>query len=220
MRFGLRRAAGAPSIRLPRLEPRLDPLPPFYDDLAAFRAEAWRRLADGAERGRSPFHTPALATVDAQGRPRLRTVVLREADGKTGTLRFHCDARSDKAREIEAGSTAALHVYDGETKLQVRIEGSARLHRGDALADAAWTGSRAMSRVCYGVDPAPGTPLPEGGAYAMPDEDPEGRIGQENFCAVVVRAERLDLLYLDRRGHRRAVFSRDGEGWRGAWVAP
>lgn len=198
----------------------MDPLPPFYDDLAAFRAEAWGRLGEGAERGRSPFHTPALATVDAQGHPRLRTVVLREADGAAGTLRFHCDARSDKAREIAAGSMAALHVYDAGTKLQLRIEGSARLHRDDALAEAAWAGSRAMSRVCYGVDPAPGTPLSRGGAYTMPDEDPDARLGRENFCAVVVRAMRLDLLYLDRRGHRRAVFARAGEEWRGHWVAP
>lgn len=198
----------------------MDPLPPFYDDLAAFRAEAWRRLGEGAETGRSPFHMPALATVDAQGHPRLRTVVLRDADGARGTLRFHCDARSDKAREIEAGSGAALHAYDAGAKLQVRIEGLARLHRDDALADAAWTGSRAMSRVCYGIAPAPGTPLAEGGAYTLPDQDPEARIGRENFCAVVVRAERLDLLYLDRRGHRRAVFLRDGEGWQAAWVAP
>ncbi|MFY9295025.1 MAG: pyridoxamine 5'-phosphate oxidase family protein [Methylorubrum rhodinum] len=198
----------------------MDPLPPFYDDLAAFRAEAWRRLAEGAVTGRSPFHLPALATVDEAGRPRLRTVVLRDADGETGTLRFHCDARSDKARAIAAGSGVALHVYDAGAKLQVRIEGTARLHRDDAVAQAAWAGARAMSRVCYGIDPAPGTPLTEGGAYALPDEDPQERIGRENFCAVVVRAERLDLLYLDRRGHRRAVFSREGEGWRGAWVAP
>lgn len=198
----------------------MDPLPPFYDDLSAFRAEAWRRLAEGAETGRSPFHRPALATVDARGYPRLRTVVLREADAAAGTLRFHCDARSDKAREIAAGSGAALHVYDADAKLQLRIEGRARLHRGDALADAAWAGSRAMSRVCYGIAPAPGTPLGEGGAYTMPDEDPDGRMGRENFSAVVVRAERLDLLYLDRRGHRRAVFSREEAGWRAAWVAP
>lgn len=198
----------------------MDPLPPFYDDLDAFRAEAWRQLGEGAERGRSPFHVPALATVDGQGRPRLRTVVLRAADAGAGTLRFHCDARSDKARAIAGGSGAALHVYDAQTKLQVRIEGSARLHHGDAVAAAAWAGSRAMSRVCYGIAPAPGTTLEEGGAYLMPEEDPDGRIGRENFCAVVVRAVFLDLLYLDRRGHRRAEYRRDGDAWTGRWVVP
>lgn len=198
----------------------MDALPSFYDDLDGFRTEGWRRLAVGAQDRRGPFHTPALATVDQAGRPRLRTVVLRGADPEAGTLRFHCDARSDKAREIGAGSGAALHVYDAGAKLQLRAEGSARLHRGDALAETAWTGAQAMSRVCYGIDPAPGTRLPAGDAYTLPGETPEAEIGRENFCAVVVQVARLDLLYLDRRGHRRAVFARDGDGWTGGWVAP
>lgn len=198
----------------------MDALPSFYDDLDGFRAEGWRRLAEGVGNRHSPFHTPALATVDASGRPRLRTVVLRAAEAGTGTLRFHCDRRSDKAREISDNGLAALHVYDGRAKLQLRVEGRARLHRDDALADAAWAAALAMSRVCYGVEPAPGTALAAGDAYALPDEDPEARIGRENFCAVVLTAERIDLLYLDRRGHRRAVFSQAREGWMGTWVAP
>lgn len=198
----------------------MDELPSFYDDLDGFRAEGWRRLADGVGHRHSPFHTPSLATVDAAGRPRLRTVVLRAAEAGAGALRFHCDRRSDKAREIAENGLAALHVYDGRAKLQLRVEGRARLHLDDALADAAWAAALTMSRVCYGVEPAPGTALARGDAYAMPDEDPDARLGRENFCAVVFTAERLDLLYLDRRGHRRAVFSREGEGWMGTWVAP
>ncbi|MCP1558047.1 UNVERIFIED_ORG: pyridoxamine 5'-phosphate oxidase [Methylobacterium sp. SuP10 SLI 274] len=198
----------------------MDALPSFYDDLDGFRAEGWRRLADGVGHRHSPFHTPSLATVDAAGRPRLRTVVLRAAEAGAGALRFHCDRRSDKAREIAENGLAALHVYDGRAKLQLRVEGRVRLHLDDALADAAWAAALTMSRVCYGVEPAPGTALAAGDAYTMPDEDPDARIGRENFCAVVFTAERLDLLYLDRRGHRRAVFCREGEGWMGTWVAP
>ncbi|MBB2964803.1 pyridoxamine 5'-phosphate oxidase family protein [Methylobacterium sp. R2-1] len=198
----------------------MDALPSFYDDLDGFRAEGWRCLAEGVENRHSPFHTPSLATVDAAGRPRLRTVVLRAAEAGEGRLRFHCDRRSDKARELAESGLAALHVYDPPAKLQLRLEGRARLHRDDALADAAWAAALAMSRVCYGVEPAPGTALAAGDAYALPDEDPEARIGRENFCAVVLTVERIDLLYLDRRGHRRAVFWREGEGWRGTWVAP
>lgn len=198
----------------------MDALPSFYDDLDGFRAEGWRCLADGVGHRHSPFHTPSLATVDAAGRPRLRTVVLRAAEAGAGALRFHCDRRSDKAQEIAANGLAALHVYDGRAKLQLRIEGRAHLHQDDAVADAAWGAALTMSRICYGVEPAPGTALAAGDAYAMPDEDPDARIGRENFCAVVFTAERLDLLYLDRRGHRRAVFSREGEGWMGTWVAP
>ena len=198
----------------------MDALPSFYDDLDGFRAEGWRRLAEGVGHRHSPFHTPSLATVDAAGRPRLRTVVLRAVDTGAGALRFHCDRRSDKARDIAANGLAALHVYDARAKLQLRVEGRAHLHHDDAVADAAWAAALTMSRVCYGVEPAPGTALTAGDAYALPDEDPEARIGRENFGAVVFTAERIDLLYLDRRGHRRAVFSRAGEEWGGTWVTP
>ena len=200
------------------------PLPPFYDDLDATFAALWRLLADGAAHGRSGFHLPALATLGADGGPRLRTVVLRAADCAEGTLRFHCDRRSDKAAEIRARPACALAAYDDAAKVQIRVEGRASLHTDDAVADAAWAGSRAMSRVCYGSEPGPGTALPAGGAYTLPDEASAAVQGRPHFAAVVVRAERLDFLYLDRRGHRRAVWRRgvdDGKGgWKGGWTAP
>ena len=199
---------------------RVDPLPAFYNDLDTALGELWRLLVEAAGNRSSPFHLPALATVDARSRPRLRTVVLRAADPETGTLRFHCDRRSDKAAEIAVAAPVALQAYDRETTVQIRIEGRAALHTDDALADAAWAGSQTMSRVCYGVAPAPGTTILEGGAYALPGEDTRARDGRKNFCAVSVRAERLDFLYLDRRGHRRAAWARGEDGWRGTWLVP
>jgi hypothetical protein len=197
------------------------PLPPFHADLAAAEAELWSLLADGVERGRSAFHTPSLATVDAGGRPRVRTVVLRAVERGSGTLRIHCDRRSDKAGEIAARGACALHAYDPETAVQIRVEGTATLHAGDAVADAAWDASRPMSRICYGIDPAPGTALPSGGAYALPEPGDATDVGRSRFCALVLRAERLDFLYLDRRGHRRAGWRRTGEGgWTGTWLVP
>ena len=196
------------------------PLPAFYDDRDATFAEAWRLLAEGAALGRSGFHLPALATLGPDGAPRLRTVVLREADPEAGTLRFHCDRRSDKAAEIAANPACALAAYDAAAKIQIRIEGRATLHADDSVAEAAWAGSRAMSRVCYGAEPAPGTALPEGGAYQLPDEDAAAVLGRAHFTAVVVRAARLDVLYLDRRGHRRAAWHRSAGRWHGTWLAP
>ncbi|MCJ2142912.1 pyridoxamine 5'-phosphate oxidase family protein [Methylobacterium sp. E-066] len=195
------------------------PLPDFYDDLDATFAALWRLLGDGAAQGRSGFHLPALATLGPDG-PRLRTVVLRAADPESGTLRFHCDRRSDKAAEIRANPACALAAYDEAAKIQIRIEGWATLHADDAVAEAAWAGSRAMSRVCYGADPAPGTGLPTGGAYTLPDEETAATLGRPHFAAVSVRAERLDFLYLDRRGHRRAAWQRSPAGWSGSWIAP
>jgi pyridoxamine 5'-phosphate oxidase len=195
------------------------PLPAFYDDLDATFTELWRLLAQGAALGQSGFHLPALATLGPDG-PRLRTVVLRAADAASGTLRFHCDRRSDKAAELLANPACALAAYDAPAKIQIRIEGRATLHADDAVAEAAWAGSRAMSRVCYGADPAPGTALPTGGAYTLPDADAAATLGRPHFGAIVVRAERLDVLYLDRRGHRRAAWSRAQDNWTGGWIAP
>ncbi|MHB2208815.1 pyridoxamine 5'-phosphate oxidase family protein [Methylobacterium sp. CM6257] len=196
------------------------PLPAFYDDLDATWAELWRLLADGAEHGRSGFHRPTLATLGADGAPRLRTVVLRAAGRDAGVLRFHCDRRSDKAAEIRINPACALAAYDEAAKVQIRVEGRAALHTDDSVAEAAWAASRAMSRICYGVEPGPGTALPAGGAYTLPDEASADARGRPHFAAVVVRAERLDFLYLDRRGHRRAAWRRTETGWVGGWVAP
>lgn len=198
----------------------MTPLPAFHDDLDASLAELWRLLGEGARKAGSGFHTPALATVDAAGRPQVRTVVLRAADAGTGTLRVHCDRRSQKAEQIAGSGIAALHAYDAATKIQIRASGTARLHTDDALADAAWAGSMAMSRVCYGTAPAPGTNIATGDAYTLPGEDEAIALGRANFCAVQVRAETLEFLYLDRRGHRRAGFLRDGAGWEGRWLVP
>jgi pyridoxamine 5'-phosphate oxidase len=195
------------------------PLPPFHDDLDAALAETWRLLEEGPALRRNAFHMPALATVDATGQPQVRTVVLRAADRATGALRFHCDRRSAKAAEIDASGRAALHGYDSASKIQIRASGSARLHTDDALADAAWADSLAMSRVCYGTDPAPGAVLPTGDAYALPDADTALIAGRPNFYVVVVHVDRLEFLFLDRRGHRRAAWER-ARNWRGCWLAP
>ncbi|TXN26000.1 pyridoxamine 5'-phosphate oxidase family protein [Methylobacterium sp. WL19] len=196
------------------------PLPDFFDDLDASLAHLWRLLEDGPRLRRNAFHMPALATVDADGCPQVRTIVLREAERRTGILRFHCDRRSRKADEIAASGRAALHGYDSASKVQIRVSGPATLHTNDALADAAWDGSMTMSRVCYGVAPGPGTELTSGEGYSLPETDAAIAAGRPNFCAVQVSATRLEFLFLDRRGHRRAAWKRDGDGWAGTWLAP
>ena len=54
--------------------------PPFFDDLDASLAHAWRLLTRGVNDRRSGFHTPAIVTVGLDGAPAMRTVVLRHVD--------------------------------------------------------------------------------------------------------------------------------------------
>ena len=185
--------------------------PGWYDDLAGFEDEAWRQVARGSADRRSPMHTPVLATVGDDGAPRARILVLRHVDRARRTLRFHSDARAVKVDEIGRDPRASVAFYDKGTKLQVRMTGTAALHRpGTPLADAAWEETRDFSRTCYRVEPAAGATIDAGGAYGHPERVDEGR---ENFVAIVFTAETVEALYLAASGHRRARFWAKGREW-------
>ncbi|MGF1660150.1 MAG: pyridoxamine 5'-phosphate oxidase family protein [Rubrimonas sp.] len=195
---------------------------PFRDDLDATLAHAWAQLARGAADRRSGFHTVQLATLSPYG-PRVRTVVLRGAEAAARRLRVHSDARAAKIAEIDADPRVELCAYDAKAKVQLRLRGLARVHRADALADAAWTASGDGARVCYRAAIAPGAVI---AAPALADPSPEARApadrdaGRDAFTAVAIDVSRLEWLWLGAGGHRRAVFAWRGADWDARWLAP
>jgi hypothetical protein len=196
------------------------PLPAHHDDLQGTLAECWRMWSRGVADRRSPFHAPTVASIGLDGRPRARVAILRGCDPAGRVLRFHTDRRSSKFAELVADPRVALTAYDAGAKFQVRVEGRATLHTDDAAADAAWAGSRPFSRVCYGVDPAPGVEIAQGADFALPAEDDEIAAGRANFCAVVIAVETMESLFLAQAGHRRARFAfRDGST-ESVWLTP
>lgn len=194
-------------------------LPVFYDDLDGTLAEAWRLLRSGAEDRRAAFHTPVVATRRLDGRPAARTVVLRAVDSERRTLRFHTDRRSMKYDELAAEPRMALHLYDPAAKVQLCIDGQATRHADDELADAAWAGSRPMSRACYRVAPGPGTPI-DTPSQAVIGPDDGGVAGRDNFAAVSVAITGIEWLYLAVQGHRRAQFRWDDGALTATWLVP
>lgn len=192
------------------------PPPPFYDDLTGSLEHALALFARGVADRRSPFHTPVVATIGADGAPQARAMVLRAVDAPARTLRFHTDARSVKAAEIAAEPRIAIHVYDQKTKIQVRVAARARFEPSEsALAQEAWAASRPQSRLCYAQAPAPAS------ALAAPGEaGPGASDGAENFAVLVACAHEIEWLYLRHAGHRRARFAWDGAQWIGTWLAP
>lgn len=209
--------------------------------------QCWAYLKEGARSARSPFHTAVLGTVE-DGEPRLRTVVLRDADREAARVLCHTDARSAKVRQIGADAPVSWLLYDPGRKVQLRLEGRARVHAGDALADERWRSSAAGSRRCYLVEPGPGAVLARAGStlpQGLRDRRPEPEEtepGRGNFAVVAAGIERIDWLHLTADGHRRARFRRAGpagnggphrgddrnhgcghdcgQGWAGDWIAP
>lgn len=199
------------------------PLPDWYDDLPGSLAAAWSALERGARDRRSPLHCACIGSIGPDGAPRQRVMILRDVDSQTRALRFHTDRRSDKIAEFCAHPRASLLFYDPPGKLQIRIEGEARLHAGDAVAEAAWQAAQRMSRVCYGIQPGSGAAIEAGGAFTLPDaaDAPAIEAGYAHFAVLMVRVRALEWLYLAHEGHRRARFEwGEGDAMKAGWRAP
>jgi pyridoxamine 5'-phosphate oxidase len=197
-------------------------LPPFYDDLDGTLRFAWAMLARGVKDRRAPAHTPALATVDASGRPQMRTVVLRGCEPAVRRLRFHTDIRAAKVSEIAANPRGSVMVYDARQKFQLRLSAMLSVHTHDALASAAWAQTRDFSKICYQVMPAPGTRVDE--PAAIPFSAQATNDGADHFAVIIAQIERIEWLYLAHQGHRRAAFEWladvDGGCWNSSWLVP
>ncbi len=192
-------------------------VPPYYDDLKATLKEAWLLLVRGAADRRVPFHTPAVASAGLDGRPKVRTVVLRHTDSAARTLRFHTDVRTAKVAEFAANPHVQVLAYDPGHKIQLRISGTARVHGDDDYAKSAWARSQPQSQLCYRQDAAPGSTSSDPAAHVrLGPHD-----GAANFSAVEILVTEIEWLYLAAQGHRRARFSWDDTSvLQATWLAP
>lgn len=186
--------------------------------LDAILSQCWTLLGRGSADRRHGFHHPVVSSVSAHHEPRSRVVILRAVNVEAMTLRFHTDIRSEKWGELEARPSVSVLFYDEGARVQLRLDGKAVLHHGDAVAEAAWASSQRMSRVCYGIAPGPGQEIAHADAFALPETDDAIAGGKENFGAVVIHVRRIEWLALKALRNRRALF--DLEQNSAQWLVP
>jgi hypothetical protein len=194
------------------------------DSLPAILAHAWTLLVRGGADRKSPLHTPVVASVDGDGLPQARVMVLRKADPAAATLRFHTDARSPKVAQLDGRPVSVLGYHAAE-QMQLRIAGTARVATDGEQVDGIWAQSTLFARRCYLAQSAPGTPMP-GPSSGLPawieGQQPTAEQiipARANFATLWIDVTAIDWLHLANSGHRRALF-RAADGWAGQWRAP
>lgn len=201
--------------------------PPYYGDLELSLAEVHAIIEAGADDRRKAAHSPVVATVDADGAPSQRVMILRDVDWAMRTLRFHTDVRSSKVSEADGSPTSVL-FYEPDAKTQVRLGGIGHIEQASPVADKAWDSSTLFARRCYMAEIAPGTAV-DGPVSGLPNwiegKQPSAeQIGpaRENFAVLIVHFDKIEWLYLANSGHRRARWNWDGEAedWLGSWLVP
>ncbi|MFF1638766.1 pyridoxal 5'-phosphate synthase [Streptomyces sp. NPDC058246] len=107
-----------------------------------------RWFAEAVAAGQTEPHTVSLATVDEDGRPDVRTVMLHGADAAGWSFASHATSR--KGRQLAAHPHAALNFYWPAQGRQVRLRGPVTVappEEGQADLHARSTGALAAALV-------------------------------------------------------------------------
>ena len=177
--------------------------------------ERW--IADAVEAGVGEPNAMTLATVDADGRPDARVVLLRRITDDRSLVWF-TDRRSTKGAQLAATAHAALVFHWQPLERQVRLRGPVAM-LDDAASDAYFASRPRGSRLSAWASHQ-SQPTPSREAYEQQVEEVEARFdGVEDiprppdwggYALTPVEVE----LWQGRRSrrHDRLQFRRDGAG--------
>jgi pyridoxamine 5'-phosphate oxidase len=198
---------------MPPLE--LERMPP--DPIEQFRE--WFELA---EREVPLAEAMTLATVDENGSPDARMVLLK-GFGPDG-FRFFTNYESDKGAQLEVNPRAALILYWRELDRQVRIRGKVdRLSPDDS--DAYFASRPRDSRIAASISPQ-SRPIERQELDRRYEELERELAGTDperpaSWGGYLVRPESVEFWQgRDSRMHDRLLYVREGEGWRIERLAP
>jgi 3-hydroxyisobutyrate dehydrogenase len=180
-------------------------------DLSSIEENCWQLLLTAALHYKHPLHNGIVANVNEKG-VNMRAVVLRKVNVEKKQLAFHTDIRSGKWEELKVNPSISWLFYEANLRIQIRLFGTATLHYADAVADNAWSTSTANSKKIYMGEQGPTTQSdsPVSGLSEIFENrnptDEESEAGRKNFGIVCTTTNRLEWLWLNSKGHRRAGF--------------
>ncbi|MFI6687852.1 pyridoxal 5'-phosphate synthase [Streptomyces sp. NPDC050485] len=196
-------------VSLPHFDPDAapsSPLPLFQE---------WLMHAAGA--GQAEPHTMSLATVDADGRPDVRTLMLHDADAHGWHFASH--STSAKGRQLAAHPVAALGFYWPAVGRQVRVRG--RVTPAGEAASQADLHARSTGALAAALVGRMSEVLPEYGELEQASEAAWARAAADPATAIpswtryVLAPESVEFFQGEaRRRHVRLRYRRVGaDGW-------
>jgi len=165
----------------------------------------------------------ALATVDAEGVPDVRMVLLKGFGPEA--FRFFTNLSSAKAKQLEANHRAALVLYWRELDRQVRVRGPVE-RLPDGASDEYFANRPREAQLGAWASPQ-SEPIPDRVALDARVEDVEDRFsGREvprpdSWGGYALRPEQIEFWQGQAaRLHDRFLYTREDDGWRLERLAP
>jgi pyridoxamine 5'-phosphate oxidase len=192
---------------------------PAFDPAAAPRTplplfHAW--FAEAVAAGQTEPHTMTLATVDAEGHPDVRTLMLHDADGRGWHFATH--ATSAKGRQLAARPHAALGFYWPAQGRQVRVRGPVTACTpAESRADLHVRSTEALASALVGRQSEVLGSYEElnrasDAAWERAQAEPEADVA--SWTRYVVEPHEVEFFQGDvRRRHVRLRYRRDGGHW-------
>lgn len=161
-----------------------------------------------------------LATVTADAKPNVRTVVFRGFDDTSDTLYVVTDTRTQKIAELRHSPHVCVSWYFSRTREQYRIYSQAVIHEmqnNDALVQLHWQkmSDAGKRQFLWGEPRSPLGDTRELRIESIPTQAPE------HFCVLSLRIDSLDYLTLRGNPQHRELHYKDDKGeWQVRAVTP
>ncbi|WP_300555665.1 pyridoxamine 5'-phosphate oxidase family protein [Limnohabitans sp. Rim8] len=177
------------------------------------RPQIWKELGRASLDRHHEWRTPVLASIDADGLPDARTVVLRQVDVGAGLLTFYTDSRSPKVAQLQAQGAAMLVFWSARLSWQLRVRVTCSVITSGPEVEALWQGVKQSAAAGDYLSPlAPGAVLPHGSRSAGADAA-HAPTSTHSFAVLRAQVLQMDWLELSRQGHRRAQLSANTWEW-------